>query len=445
MSASIADTLRAHLEAVSEDVANYWNFDDSLASRLKPAQVAEVSRYLYRVVVKRWPGGTMQKYSANRGDMGSGTGMNISYLTAGFIDTTLNFEITKEQMDTMEKDSQSRVKILSDTVADAFNVMSAHDNIFLFGTGNGQLTNEPSAQGSATFTYASATDPIRTNQILLGMMVDVWDTGLSTKRAGGPYKIIGINYNTELVTLHAAVTGVAATDKLTVAGLDAYGPSTLASFSSGWPGTPPNTTAAGLGGDSFMHGLRYVNDATAANYYLGQQKSGFTELLPSTFDANGVSLTFDMIETVKNDIIRRRGPSVLNGLMGVMHMRQKQKLQEIGMSIVRTMGGPEGVKLSDLQPSSNFADTFFVADLPHFVSPTQSRDRIDYFNPSNWGRVQSQEPAFYRLPDGGMFFPLRSSSTANLLAGFEFKITRKFDWVCHDPGAGGFIEDLAFA
>lgn len=449
MSSTITDTLRTHLEQVSNRVQEYHAYDQSLAGRFKPTTVAEVTRYLYRIIVENYIGGQLIKYSADRGSMGTGTGPSYTYLTAGFLDSSLNFEVTKEQMDTMMKDSQARVKILARIMAQAMTVMIAHDNSFLFGDGTGVLTNDSSLYAAGPpvqYTFAAATDSLGVNRLFEGMSVDIWSSDLGTKRntTGGPRKILQIDRSNKIVTLDVAPNNSPATgDQITVANVEAYGPSTPTGFSSTWPGGAL-TTAAGLTGDSWLHGLGYANDATTSNYYLGQIKSGLPKLIPPRVNASSATIGYDMIETMKNLGIEIWGDDYVKGLMGVCHMKQQQKLKEFGTTVVRDMATPSGVKLKDLQPAAGYADTFYISEVPHFCSRSQDRARIDYYHEEDWGRVESEAPHFYKLPDGGIFFELRNSS-GEVLAGFEFRIVRKFDWVCHKPGRGGVVDTLAFA
>lgn len=444
MAATITDTISSHLEQVAEDLAVYWQYDGQLTGKIGPSKRAEATRYLYRIPVELYMSGTFGKYIADGGDMLAGSGRRETHLTAGFFDSLIAFEITKEQIDLSRTSTQARVNTLSRTLAQAMVVLGGYDNIHLHGDGTGLLTAAASSSpGGTQLVFAAATDGLGVNQVFEGMWVDVWDSTGATKRAGGPYRITAIDWGTKTVTFGASVTGIAGTDRLAVYNADIYGPSTLVSFSSTWPGGGLSN-GPGLTGDSFRHGIRYVNDATGANYYLGRQKSSITQLLPSVHNAASASLTYFMGERVKNDIIQRRGPEVLDGMIGVMHMRQKEVLQDLGTNIVRLMGGPQGVKLSDLQPSSKYADTFYYADIPCFISRIQDRARVDFFNPKLWGRVEGHPSQFYDV-DGTRLFPLRVASNSHLAAGLEFKVVQKFDWVCHDPGASGYIHSLAFA
>ncbi len=437
MAADILDTISSHLEQVAPRIAQYWQFDDSLASKIAAPTRAKATRYLYRIPVERYPGGTLMKYSANRGDMGSGTGMKLTHLTAGFIDSILNCEVTQEQIDLSESSEQARISVMSKQMADAMKVLNAHDNIDLHGDGTGKLTDSSSAKPSTTtLTFDGATDYLNCNRLFDGRAVDVWDSTGATKRSGGPYIITAIDWDGNIVTFDSAVTGLASGDLLSVYNVDTYGPSSLTSFSSTWPGGAL-VTAAGLTGDGWRHGLEYCNDATTTNYYLGRLKSSIPQLLPIEVDASSNPLTFSHGELAKNLSIQRRGESILNGMSVVMHMNQLHRLKDTNTTISRiAIQGAH--KLVDHMPNDGYKGDFTFADLPACLSRIHRKNRVDSFTPRLWGRVQGHPAKFHEV-NGIKIFPKISSTTGNMLAAQEFRLKQKFDWVNEDPGAAFFI------
>lgn len=442
MPATIADSMSIQLEIVEQMLARYYDQSTSLASELKTnSNVKPASRYLYRIPVMRWVGGTFQKFSANRGDMGSGTGPKFDELKAGFIYTTFNFEVTKEQKDISKAGGAAMADVMAEILSNAHRQLDMHDNISLFGDGTGKLTNSSSASPASTqLTFAGATDTLGVNRLFLGMAVDVWDSTGATKRSGGPYYISNIDWSSKVVTFSAAVTGITSGDLLAFVGMDAYGPSALTSFSAGWPATSALTNAAGLTNDSYRHGLAYANNATAANYYLGKQKSSFGELLPSTTAAAGSALTFSAVELSKNQMLQRRDESILDGLKCVVHMAQRQQLQDI---LTATSVWHRGSSDSMIDLQAKAQKTFMVADIPFIVDKRQAKDRVDAFNPKNWGRVEGYSPEWFDYGDGQKMKAVTSSSTGNPLAAWEMKLTQMMDFFCMDPGASFYIDGLA--
>lgn len=441
MAATIADSYNIQLEQVSDVLARYYDMSTSLAGQLKINKNVATSRYLYRIPAMRWVGGTFQKYVANRGDMGSGTGPNFTSLTAGYFDSVFNFEITKEQKDYMKSNGSAMADVLTEILTNAFKQLDVYDNVFLFGDGTGKLTSSSSAtNGTTTLTFASASDTIGVNRLWLGAAVDVWDSTGATKRAGGPYIITNIDQGNKIVTFGSSVTGVTSGDLLSVYNVDAYGPSTLTSFSSTWPGGGL-TNAPGLTGDSWRHGLGYVNDATGANYYLGKLKSSYSELMPATVAAASAALTFSTIELAKNLLIQKRDETVLDGLQCVVHMAQRAQLQDTVTAVSIFQRNSTSANMIDLQPVAD--NQFQAAGVSFIVDKRQDKARVDSFNAKNWFRVQGHPSEWFDYGDGQKIKAVTSSSTGNALAAYEMKVVQKMDTGCMDPGAGFYISGLA--
>lgn len=441
MPATIADSYNIQLEQVSDVLARYYDLSTSLASRLKPNKTVAASRYLYRQPFMRWTGGTLQKYSANRGDMGAGTGPNFNSLTAGFIDSVFNLEITKEQKAYGKSNGSAMADVMTEILTNAFTQLEVYDNTYLFGDGTGKLTAASSASPSTTqLTFAGASDFLGVNRLWLGMAVDVWDTTGATKRAGGPYFISNIDWNSKVVTFSVAPTGMVSTDLLAVYNVDVYGSATLVSFSSTWPGGG-TSNAPGLTGDSWRHGLGYVNDATGANYYLGKLKSSFSELMPTQVAAASAALTFSTIELAKNLCIQRRDQTVMDGMMGVVHMAQRAQLQDTVTAVSVFQRNSSSANMIDLQPKAD--NEFQAAGMSFIVDKRQDKSRVDSFNAKNWFRVEGHPTEWFDYGDGQKMKAVQSASTGNALAAYEMKVVQKMDTGCMDPGAGFFISGLA--
>lgn len=442
MSASIIDTVSSNLEQVSPTAARYYDQSTSLAKVLKPSAKVSASRYLYRYPVIKYIGGSQVKYVANGGDMGRGTSLVMSALEFGFFDSSFNIEVTKEQMDYMQSNGSAMLDVLSEMLSNAFTEIDILDEIYLFGDGTGKLSNASSAITSTTMTFAGSTDTLGVNRLRPGMYVDVWDTTGATKRANGPFTITDIDYGNKVVTLSAAPTSLTATDLLAIAGADAYGPSTLTSFSSTWPGGGLSN-ADGLTGDSWRHGLGYVNDATTSNYYAGKLKSAFGQLLPTYVNGQASQLTFDHGELMKNLIIQRRDENVINDMMVVMHQCQVQQLKSAvtAVSVFQRTGGP--ADMIDLTPTGGIKSQFMFADIPAIHSKRQDRARVDGFVPGNWFRVEGHPTEFFKFDGGNQTIRARVNSSGNTTATYEIKVVQKMDTGCFDPGAGGYIGNLA--
>lgn len=437
---AILDTVGAGLEQVKDMLVDYSSRDNTLLSMIKMSTVAKASRWGYRIPFLRWRGGVYGKISLDEGTLHSGTGPSVSYMTAGFIPSAFAIKLTDEQIKLSEDSAVSRYNVIADIMANVMEVMTAHDNIHFLGDGTGFLTNVSSAKPTnSSLRFQTSTDDIGVNWTMKGMAVDIWDSAGTTKRADGPYTIINIDYDLGDVTFNTAPTGLTSGDRLAAVGTDVFGPSAPTTKSSTWPGGGL-TNGPGLTGDSWRHGLEYANAATLNEYYLTKLKSSFTELVPQKVNLDGHALSWEAVRLGKNKLIQARDNSILDGLMGVTHLCQTDKLAESQVNIAQWNITEGGKTLIDIPPQINPMQLFNFDGIPTFGTKLAKRTRVDFLNVKNWGRVEAGPPDYYRAPNssGPTFFPVMGT-TGTYKTAWQFWILNTFDWVCHDPGAAFYL------
>lgn len=452
----VLDQLSTHLENVRPMLQPLYERSSQLAGLIHDTgETQKISRYLFRIPLKKFAGGSFAKVSGNNGAMPLGHSGSTTHLTSGYFISMFSFRLTQEQIDTTQGGQQSIYDVLEDSLDEAIEGQQVHDDIALHTDGTGKLTNGASAVSAgstSTMTFAAATDRVGINRLREGMSVEVWNNAGSTKRStvsGNVPIIIAINYTTKVVTLNENISGLSASgggDILTFAGLDAYGPSTLASFQSSWPTAPASQVAAGLSGDSFRHGMYYYNDATAANYVLGVQKSALPQLLPAYVSASG-ALNFSHGLKIYNNLQQRRsgeGMNALAGLLGVVHMKQREQIFNIGVAIANkdVEGNKFGSSLDLLPANHNYTDKVDFAGIVCTVDKRQNEDRLDYINPQKWGRSQLKELDYWGADMGRKFFEGRNGDGRPTLS-WEWSLMCSFDYYNVDPGCQGYIDGLS--
>ncbi len=442
------DVIQGQIEKVRDKLQVYFETSDQISGLIgKGGEVETISRKLYRIPIMLYRGGTYQKFNADGGDMGGGSGMKIDKLTAGYVYSDYVVEVTQETMDTTSKPGQAVVNVFAKQLSEAMTELKCYDDIAFHGDGTGLLTNSSSLYTSSTtdaLTFAATTDYLGIGKLREGMAVSVWDTLGTTKRvtvpAGGILYIDHIDYTNKKVYLTGTITGGTTGDRLAFANITSD--TALASFSSTWPGTPG--TSGPLSGDTFRHGMYYANDATTSNYYLGQIKSTISQLLPSRVNASSSSLVFPHGLLMLDQIVQRRDADVTKGMIGIAHMSQRAAVHSIGVAIsnwFRKEGG--GGTSQDLMPSNiGYSQTFEFCGITSHLSKRQDRARFDFLVPKVWGRAQLHDTKFHEV-GGKNIFESRSASTANLKAAQHFIIVQAYDFVCFDPGCQGYIDNLA--
>ncbi len=450
MAVSVLDVVPAQIEKVRNKLQPIFESSSEVSSMIKKAggDKVDISRYLYRIPLQLFRGGNFHKYNADGGSLGIGTGMLLSSLQAGYITTVRSYRVTDEESDTSATSAQSVVNVFQKTLADAMTEAQIDDDISLHTDGTGILTNPSSASSStSSITFAGATDTLGVNRLREGMTVGAWDSTGATPRvpaagAGSPIWITNIDYNAKTVTLSAAFTSLTSTDILTFPNLDVYGPATLVSFSSTWPGGGL-TNGPGLTGDSFRHGIYYANDATTSNYYLGKLKSTISQLLATHISGSNALFSFGLVLQGLDAITQRRDKTATSGLRGICHMKQRQAVFQIGVNISNIFlkpGDSQG-KMPDLMPNNlSYTDLFYLCGVPTMISKRQYNDRIDFIVPNLWGRAQTHDIRF-KTVTGRNVFEVRGSD-GTISASREFHIEQAFDFVDYDPGVGFFIDTL---
>lgn len=447
MAADVVNTVAAQLESVRSILVTLHETSDEISKLFKKNadNVEGVTRYLYRIPLELYMGGTFRKYSANGGSLGTGSGMKLSSLQAGYFYSITMFRVTDEQVDLSKNTKESVVNVMSKTLAGGMLEAAVTDDQGLHTDGTGELTAPCSSiTNTNSMTFAAATDMIGIRRLREGMAVDVWTYDGATKRAAGtaaPIKIETIDYSTKTVVFDQNVTALSAGngtttgDLITFYDLDVYGPATLTSFSAGWPATGALTTTGGLTNDSFRHGLYYAHNFDSSNYYLGKQKSSIPQLNPTQIAAGGAELTWQHGFAGKDAIRQRRNGDVADGLIGIFPMAQRLVVFDHGVSIAtKPLTGDQFGTNVDVTPQNNgYGETFNYCDMKCYVDKRQYNDRVDFVNLKNWGRAE----VFPLRPydSGGKTVFEGRASTGSVAAFKEFGFHAAYDHVCYDPGA----------
>lgn len=447
--ATVTDVVSAQLERVEKKLQILFDANDQTISKLvtNKAKDVTISRYLYRIPFMQYRGGSYAKVDNNGGARPTGTSMKLSKFTAGYFVSNYGIQITQEMADTTATDLQSTVNVFDRQVAEAMLGARQYMEAELVTSGTGILTASSSASAASSLTFATAGDAIGLTRLFEGMQVDVWDSTGATKRATGSGEsptIISINYSTKVVTFDTTITGVTTGDILAFAGLDAYGPAALTSFSSTWPGGAL-TNGAGLTGDSWRHGIPYANDATGSNYYLGVLKSSIPQVLAANVAAASANLTYEMGLRLRDQIIQKRDGTVNNKSVWIGNMSQRRTLAADFVNISnfpRNQGNT--TKMIDKLPANTEYDSEIeFAGRPFVTAKRQPYDRLDLITPSNYFLSQSGTIQFARTRDGKRFFEGRNSS-GKVLTYQQAWIEGKYDFGCYDPGSQGYISGLNF-
>jgi len=443
-----ADVYSAMIETVAQQVPVLMEQTDSLNKMIKKGKVEKISDRLCRAPLVRYYGGVFQKFDADGGVIGSGSGPLVTHMMLGYQYSNYGISISNRSRDTTADAGQSRLQTFAFQQANALKEVAVYNDIMLHTDGTGLLTNESSSiSGGNTLVFAgnagttfpipyhgsALQDSLGVNLLREGMAVEVFSSALSAKRAnatrpGYPAIITNIDYDSRTVTLDSTITALTQGDRLAFTGLSA----TLNSATSTWP----------LTGDSFRHGMPYVNGINTSWYYNGILRSTLNQINPVAYNAQGQFLTHNHILIARDRLYQKRDASVFKGMFGIISMAQRAQLFNIGISISEWHRGAKD-KLIDLMPESmDYEESVVAAGIPHYISKRQPRNRADYINPSKlWGRAQLFDLRPKKFGDNGYLMPMWSS-TGQLIASEQMFWEEAFDFYCKDPGAQMVIYNI---
>lgn len=444
---AIQSKVETQLETVRDQLQVLFEQSDQLVRYLKTKiKDRRISRYLWRAPLKLYQGGTFAKVIADGGVMPIGSNAVFNKLRGGYFYSALAFKITMEEEDTTASSEQSIVNIVNDTISNAMIELQCYDDITFHQDGTGKLTNAGSAtNGTTTLTFAAVGDYLGINMLREGMAVDVWNSAGTTKRAGAsapiPVRIIAIDYDAKTVTFNQTITGIQSTDILALRGMDAYGPAALTTYSSTWPATGSDS---GLGGDSFRHGFKYMNDSVSSDYYLGIQRSAIPQLIPTRVNAQNYPLDYDHFHQGIVKSIQRFDRNMWKNLFGIAHPAQRAALFNLGIAISsKLMTGTEFGNSLDMLPSNiSYEDTFNMGGVTVYMSKRQDRSRIDYIAPEFIERLMVRDTDYFRTNDGKIMFEGRDPSTGQVVADQSFFLVQGYDYASTNPGVHVFIDSL---
>lgn len=443
----IADVQPAQIEQVEREMQTLFEESDQIAAKVKKsAKVKTISRFLYRIPVMKWRGGATRKVNMDGGSLGTGTGMKLDSLLAGYIATVRAYKVTREQENTSASKQQSTIDVLATTVAHAVEDAGIDDDIAFHQDGSGILTAASSAQTTTTLTFATAGDNLGVNLLREGMAIDVWKSDLSAclTTTLRPLTITNIDYVNKIITVDQTVTGMnLQTNVVTIESLESYGPAAPATTQSTWP---DKTSAGGIGGDSYRHGFPYINNVDSSDYYLGKQRSAFLQLMPAVVNASSGAITFDHGQLAIDQLIQRRNVTSGNHLQGIFHMAQRAAVQRLGVTINNVFidsGKVDGGKSKDLLPTNHgYTDTFQYCGIPCMLSKRQDKSRADFLDFSKLFRTEVHPLRFFTDGNGQKFFQARDTNGA-VTAASEFFVESCYDFGSLDPGTGAVIHSAA--
>jgi hypothetical protein len=362
----------------------------------------------FRIPVELAPGGDYQAISLNAGDMGTGSMQNTSFMTIGTFATDIAYNMPTLAILATDSNEKAIKNALKQAVGGAITEQALYSEIELFQTGDGALTSSTAVStttGTAGTTIVyTLDDNISTTRLRRGtyQLVDIADSAGVIRSTGGRVTSISDSANTVSVLIGTTFTA-AAGDQLVFPGM---GPVTS------------TTIAAG----TWRYGIYTYNTTTTSGSVLGLPYSTAYELACAQVNAGGAMFNPTIVYAGKTQLTQRWDDDTVAGMVGVCHMAQRVAWYLDGLNIANQfVRNGEAVKAVDQAgQGQKYGDTFEAGDVTHHVSRYATKNRVDWLIPSNFGKVQFQEPAFFTSPEGQRMFQSRSATTGNIQSATQF-------------------------
>lgn len=415
------------LERVEPNVPTLYDLSSTFYSNVPKKPAEKVSNRQMRVPLELRSGGSFGHFDPDGGSLGPGDGpvfdkgvLNVAHLRKPVEYTKL----AEWSTDDARKAVLNTVRLLLKRAMQEFRrstdslCMTAGDGVLgtvsAVSTGGGKDTLTLNTTGANSSGWGH-------KLLRYGMFHSIYASDLLTRRTytggasttGGEAPIDLYNFGGKQVRVNGSTGATVAGDKVVVSGLTA---------------TPP----VSILGVAYHH-----NDATSGTW-LGLDRTANPEVVSNSVNANSAQLALPFARLAMNKLLDRLGiEQSLGQIVAYMHMAQKSAYEELGqvVQLINVQGGNTG-KLNRY-----FDSDMQLAGAPVKISASWDRTRIDFINPSLWGRAEMYAPGFYEA-DGRKIFEKRSSD-GTVATSMLFYICASWNLFVSNPAATSYIKSLA--
>lgn len=374
----------------------------------------------FRAPLMQFVGGDWRYISYDEGDMGSGSGLKVTFFTGSVLIRALAIELSSLAMEATATNEQAVANVFREQMKRTIKETQAYYDTECHTSGNGVLatgsgTGSPNATTNPTYNLEPNFGPQR---LRYNQPVDVYSNNLATKRGSG-LRVTTMDPVGKTVGLTGTGTGFANDDQLAVAGLSP-------------------TLATG----SASNGMYTFQSSATSGFTLNVNRATVVEIVTPNVSAGSQALSPNYGLLLKDQIIQRRDQEAMSNFRGIAHMSQRAAWYQTGINISEWHRSTSDKMIDIVPKDTDYNTTFEMTGVTHIISKKQDRSRIDWIKPANWGRILVFEPKWHESPDGKRFFEVRSQSTGNVVSGWlEFMIVGE-NLLNFDPGCGGFISSL---
>lgn len=412
-----SDVLALQLEAVRDTLPILYEYNDFFFSLIETRKdLMKVSSRAARIPIQDQPGSRFGSVNLAGGVLGRGTATHYDVPTITALSSRIAVEIDEDVLKQTDGEPQAIRKILSLEIFNAMKEFRRQMNATLQTDGTGTLATITAATTGAGGSVTVKTSPFYAQLLRTGQIVTVYDSTLATNR--GAFTIATIDEVNAVVTATSGSTvpaATVATDVLVPEGLSGANP-------------------------VWYFGIPYLLSDASSGTWLTLSRSTVPQIRDSAFDAASNNLTTYPIRLVLTKILQRVGMVNPGALRAHMHPTQVDAYEELAILISSVQkGASAGESVDPFFSQKQMAGVDIASDIH------AARDRIDFLNLENWGKIESSPVDFLKRPDGTYFERPVDSTTGSPLASVLFYIIWFGNFFTDNPASQGHIHGLAIS
>jgi len=439
MGQSLTDLLDANIENIRKGVLpRIYQIDKDFAVQrvCKNTETHRITKTIngldFRAPFELAPPGNFGAFNPEGGPLGLGVGFSISEFYQTFFSTRMAFQLTWQAIKGTATSEQSVLNAWQRTMEEGTPNMARYENASWhnLGGGDGQFAVATAYTGDGTGGTYTLDPDVGARLIIPNQRFEIIN-GATYKTSpvspdSLPYVLPGtVNYSARQVQISCPTT-------LTAGNVPAAGD--VLYFGGATPsGTP-----------TWAQGLRYVNTTATSGTYLGVNRATYPVVNSSVISSGG-TLTPQMVFALRNLIRVKTGTSGKLPVIGLASLHQLAIMSQTVQAMQTFYRSAVTQDQIDPLPAVTVEGGVIYGGLTHYEDLLQSATRIDYCDPSDWGRVYLDDKPgadFYKNPGSGeMFFPLYAANNGPAAA-VLFYLISTLNYFNINPEKSGLIVNL---
>jgi hypothetical protein len=418
-----AQSVAIQLEKVRDKLPLLYERDDILLTMIQQrGDVEKVSSRNMRLPLQIRPGGKAGLANLDGGDLGrgSGTTYDVAQVTPVFFRNAV--EITKlveYATNSPEKAIENAAKREVKNAMAQFRsfldkVMQTNGNGVLGTIGSIVTTGLPAGVGA----QLNLTTPPGAALFYYNQTIQFYDPTLTNNfnvNTSTTTNILLVDPFNKFIQIDNLPTGVTAGDLIVHDGLTGAQPVSL-------------------------FGVPYHQSNATTGTWLNLNRATYpVELATPHVAGNNAAITPGVVRLAINKVRKALGTNQVGKLIAYTALEQENAWEQLGISISQIIKEGAGGRASDLDLL--FTGELTMAGVPIKSSINANQARIDFLDPSHWGRAVMQDIDFYDV-GGQTVFPIYGPS-GGISAAYIFYFVTGFQVWTDSPRSGAYIDSLA--